>query len=141
LELDKNLIQNGLVIETFDGLSLPTSQSTDYLSQKKNINLNNFVVHLNAGSEILDGVTIYFKNENVFLTSTGRFSQSESWDQKITEIIAENNNNIWAGPRKIYSRIYDRNIWGISYIRQLPLITEYKKACFIANIDLAKLSI
>ncbi|NMA84076.1 MAG: AraC family transcriptional regulator [Epulopiscium sp.] len=141
LEMENNLIQNGLVIETFDGLTLPSPQSVDYLSQKKNMNLNDFVVHLDAGSKILDNVMIYYRNEGVFLTSNGRFWEDEFWGQKIVENFKnDNSNKVWVGPLKIYSPSYGRDIWGISYIRQLPLITSYKKAAFIATVDLMKLS-
>ncbi|SFP97054.1 helix-turn-helix domain-containing protein [Caldicoprobacter faecalis] len=139
-EIDASFIQNGLVIETFDGVNLPSSTG-DYLAQKKLMNINQFVTHLTANSSVIDDVVIYYKHDKVFITSNGRFDEKGFKNEDVAFQLKNNNANVlWLGPRWTKSKRSGRIIPVISYVRQLPLLSDYKKAAFIVDIDLYSLS-
>ncbi|MDK2902970.1 MAG: hypothetical protein PWQ93_889 [Clostridiales bacterium] len=140
MDIDASYIQNGLVIETFDGINLPLS-SVDYLSQKKLMNIDSFVRHLNTNSDIVDQAMIYYKQAKVFVTPDGRFDEASFKDEAIARHLKGINDNvIWLGPRQVKSARSAGAIPVISYIRQLPVLPDYKKAAFIVNINLYNLS-
>lgn len=139
-EIDASFIQNGLVIETFDGVNFPSS-TDNYLAQKKLMNINQFVTHLTANSSVVDDAVIYYKYNKVFITSNGQFDEKGSKNEDIALQLKNNNTNVlWFGPRWTKSKRSGSAIPVISYVRQLPLLSSYKKAAFIVDVDLYLLS-
>ncbi len=129
-----------MIIETFDGVNLPFTIS-DYLSQKKLMNINDFVTHLTADNNIIDDAMIYYKHNKVFITSNGRFDEKGFKNEEVASQLKDDNTNVlWLGPRWTKSKRSGRTIPVISYVRQLPLLSAYKKAAFVVDIDLYMLS-
>ncbi|AEE97715.1 AraC family transcriptional regulator [Mahella australiensis] len=140
MDIDTSFIQNGLVIETFDGINLPESYG-DYLSQRKLMNINDFVTHLNTNSDVVDDAMIYYKQAGVFVTPNGRFSEEGFKDEPIARHLKGVNDNVlWLGPRQVKSTRSGGTIPVMSYVRQLPVLPSYKRAAFVVNINLHSLS-